>query len=139
MRHFRSLRQLERDHGFIFTLLEEAENERMHLIVCMSFFEAGPFTRFIVQAGQIALTPFLAGLYMIRPQLLHRFVGYLEETAVHTYTNIVNTTNNAGHGATRCVERYARASGGHRLLAAAAGRDVGRLPQEDARRRVAPP
>jgi len=30
-RHFRSLRQLERDHGFIFTLIEEAENERMHL------------------------------------------------------------------------------------------------------------
>ena len=67
-RHFRSLRQLERDHGFIFTLLEEAENERMHLIVCMSFFEAGPLTRFVVQAGQIALTPFLAGLYIIRPQ-----------------------------------------------------------------------
>ena len=83
-RHFRSLRQLERDHGFIFTLLEEAENERMHLIVCMSFFEAGPVTRFLVQAGQVALTPFLASLYMIRPQLLHRFVGYLEETAVHT-------------------------------------------------------
>ena len=28
-RHFRSLRQLQRDHGFIFTLLKEAENERM--------------------------------------------------------------------------------------------------------------
>jgi hypothetical protein len=95
-RHFRSLRQLERDHGFIFTLLEEAENERMHLIVCMSFFEAGPVTRFIVQGGQIALTPFLAGLYMVRPQLLHRFVGYLEETAVHTYTNIVDMTNTPG-------------------------------------------
>merc|ERR1719335_776879 len=53
-RHFRSLRQLQRDHGFIFTLLEEAENERMHLIVCMSFFEAGTFTRAVVQAGQIA-------------------------------------------------------------------------------------
>merc|ERR1719454_2859076 len=95
-RHFRSLRELRRDHGFIFTLLEEAENERMHLIVCMSFFEAGPVTRFIVQAGQVALTPFLAGLYMIRPQLLHRFVGYLEETAVHTYTNIVDMTNTPG-------------------------------------------
>ena len=57
-----------RPAGFIFTLLEEAENERMHLIVCMSFFEAGPFTRFIVQAGQVGLTPFLAGLYIIRPQ-----------------------------------------------------------------------
>lgn len=95
-RHFRSLRQLERDHGFIFTLLEEAENERMHLIVCMSFFEAGPFTRFLVQAGQVAMTPFLASLYMIRPQLLHRLVGYLEETAVHTYTNIVQTTETPG-------------------------------------------
>ena len=71
-RHFRSLRQLERDHGFIFTLLEEAENERMHLIVCISFFEAGPLTRCIVQAGQVALTPFLAGLYMIRPQYARR-------------------------------------------------------------------
>jgi len=95
-RHFRSLRQLERDHGFIFTLLEEAENERMHLIVCMSFFEAGPVTRAVVSAGQIAMTPFLTGLYLIRPQLLHRFVGYLEETAVHTYTNIVNMTQTPG-------------------------------------------
>lgn len=95
-RHFRSLRQLERDHGFIFTLLEEAENERMHLITCMGFFEAGPVTRFVVQAGQVALTPILAALYMVRPQLLHRFVGYLEETAVHTYTNIVETTMTPG-------------------------------------------
>jgi len=95
-RHFRSLRQLERDHGFIFTLLEEAENERMHLLVCMRFFEAGPLTRVVVQAGQVVLTPFLAGMYLIRPQLLHRFVGYLEETAVHTYTNIVQTTETPG-------------------------------------------
>lgn len=30
-RHMRSLRTLERDHGWIHHLLEEAENERMHL------------------------------------------------------------------------------------------------------------
>ena len=28
--------------------------------------------------------------------MLHRFVGYLEETAVHTYTNIVEMTNTPG-------------------------------------------
>lgn len=95
-RHFRSLRQLERDHGFIFTLLEEAENERMHLIVCMNFFEASPLTRFVVSAAQVAMTPFLAGLYLLRPQYLHRFVGYLEETAVHTYTNIVKLSETPG-------------------------------------------
>lgn len=32
LRHFRSLRRMERDHGWIGALLEEAENERMHLL-----------------------------------------------------------------------------------------------------------
>ena len=40
-RHFRSLRTLKRDHGWIATLLEEAENERMHLLLCLNKFEAG--------------------------------------------------------------------------------------------------
>merc|ERR1719486_486906 len=42
------------------------------------------------------MTPFLAALYLAKPQYLHRFVGYLEETAVHTYTNIVNTSQTEG-------------------------------------------
>jgi len=32
LRHFRSLRRMDRDHGWISTLLEDAENERMHLL-----------------------------------------------------------------------------------------------------------
>lgn len=40
-RHFRSLRTLERDRGWIATLLEEAENERMHLLLCLNKFKAG--------------------------------------------------------------------------------------------------
>ena len=32
LRHLRSLRRMNRDHGWIHTLLEEAENERMHLL-----------------------------------------------------------------------------------------------------------
>jgi hypothetical protein len=31
-RHLRSLRTMKRDNGWIHTLLEEAENERMHLL-----------------------------------------------------------------------------------------------------------
>merc|ERR1719335_2024496 len=80
-RHFRSLRQLKRDHGFIFTLLEEAENERMHLLVCMKMFNASWMTRALVHAAQIGMTPFLMGVYMVHPPAMHRFVGYLEETA----------------------------------------------------------
>jgi len=95
-RHFRSLRTLQRDHGFIYSLLEEAENERMHLLVCMKMFDAGPVTRSLVCVSQLTATPLLGLLYVVRPQLLHRFVGYLEETAVHTYTNIVTITETEG-------------------------------------------
>jgi hypothetical protein len=40
-RHFRSLRTLERDHGWLASLLEEAENERMHLFVCLKMYGLG--------------------------------------------------------------------------------------------------
>ena len=95
-RHFRSLRMLERDRGFIFTLLEEAENERMHLLVCMKMFDAGPVTKALVIGAQLSMTPFLMLVYMIKPSALHRFVGYLEETAVHTYSNIVKNCETPG-------------------------------------------
>lgn len=35
VRHLKSLRTMKRDYGWIHTLLEEAENERMHLLTAM--------------------------------------------------------------------------------------------------------
>jgi ubiquinol oxidase len=32
LRHLKSLRRMKRDNGWINTLLQEAENERMHLV-----------------------------------------------------------------------------------------------------------
>jgi hypothetical protein len=88
-RHFYSLRTLQHDHGMIFTLLEEAENERMHLLTCMEMFKASFVTRSLVIAAQMSMTPVLALTYFIKPAAVHRFVGYLEETAVQTYSNVV--------------------------------------------------
>jgi hypothetical protein len=79
-RHFRSLRKLQPDHGWIHTLLEEAENERMHLLICLNMFQANKITRFLVIAAQYGMTPFLMTTYLIHPKSMHRFVGYLEET-----------------------------------------------------------
>ena len=83
-RHFRSLRRLNRDQGWIATLLEEAENERMHLLVCMRMFHASRLTRAIVIVAQLTVTPFLVMVHLIHPQSMHRFVGYLEETGKNT-------------------------------------------------------
>lgn len=95
-RHFYSLRTLERDHGSIYTFLEEAENERMHLLVCLKMFRANPLTRALVVAAQISMTPFLMAVYTVSPPAMHRFVGYLEETAVDTYSNIIKHAETEG-------------------------------------------
>lgn len=88
-RHFKSLRTLQRDHGWIASLLEEAENERMHLLVCLKMFEASKMTRMLVITAQYVMTPVLMSMYLINPKSMHRFVGYLEETACHTYASVI--------------------------------------------------
>lgn len=101
-RHFRSLRTLQRDHGWIHTLLEEAENERMHLLVCLKMFNANYMTRILVVSAQVFMTPFLTAVYIVHPSAVHRFVGYLEETACLTYANIIHQVETPGtplHGA----------------------------------------
>lgn len=95
-RHFHSLRMLKRDYGWIATLLEEAENERMHLLVCLKMFKASMVTRTLVVATQVLMTPFLMAVYAIHPKSMHRFVGYLEETACHTYVNVINHIETPG-------------------------------------------
>lgn len=96
MRHFRSLRKIEKDGGFIATLLEEAENERMHLMVCFKMFGASPLVRGLVLAAQTIMTPVLMIVYAVHPRAMHRFVGYLEETATDTYINIANMIETPG-------------------------------------------
>jgi len=96
VRHFKSLRTLNRDHGWIHTLLEEAENERMHLLTVMTMFNAGIFTRIAVVGAQAVLVPLLTLTAVINPKYVHRFVGYLEETAVHTYSTIIEKVETPG-------------------------------------------
>jgi len=95
-RHFQSLRSLKRDYGWIPTLLEEAENERMHLLVCLKMFKANFITRCLVVSAQMLMTPFLMLVYVVHPKAMHRFVGYLEETACHTYVNVIKHIETPG-------------------------------------------
>jgi hypothetical protein len=42
-----------------------------------------------VVTAQVLLTPFLVATYAVHPPAMHRFVGYLEETACTTYSNVI--------------------------------------------------
>lgn len=86
-RHLRSLRTLNRDYGWIHTLLEEAENERMHLLTALVLRNPGPLFKLSVIGVQGIFVSVFSIAYIISPRFCHRFVGYLEEEAVKTYTH----------------------------------------------------
>ena len=88
-RHLRSLRTLERDHGWIHHLLQEAENERMHLFFFLRLRNPGIFYRLIIASGQAVFFNLYFFAYLISPSTCHRWVGYLEEEAVHTYSVLI--------------------------------------------------
>ncbi|CAF4312817.1 unnamed protein product, partial [Adineta steineri] len=85
-RHMKSLRTMQRDHGWIHTLLSEAENERMHLLTFLELRNPGWIFRAFVLLGQGVFFNAFFVTYLISPTICHRFVGFLEEEAVITYT-----------------------------------------------------
>jgi hypothetical protein len=68
------------------SLLEESFNERMHLLTFLKMQQPGRFMRFMVLVAQGVWCNALFFAYLISPRTVHRFVGYLEEEAVITYT-----------------------------------------------------
>ncbi|KAI7725573.1 hypothetical protein M8C21_019249 [Ambrosia artemisiifolia] len=87
--HCKSLRRFEHSGGWIKALLEEAENERMHLMTFMEVAKPKWYERalvFTVQ-GIFFNAYFLA--YLASPKLAHRITGYLEEEAIHSYTEFL--------------------------------------------------
>ncbi|KAK6181327.1 hypothetical protein SNE40_009206 [Patella caerulea] len=85
-RHMKSIRRLQRDYGWIHTLLEEAENERMHLLTALELKQPSLFFKLAVIGSQGVFVTLFTGAYIVSPKFCHRFVGYLEEEAVKTYT-----------------------------------------------------
>jgi len=85
-RHFTSLRGMRRDYGHIASLVEEAENERMHLLTWMELTNPTFFERVLVILAQFGFTTFYSMAYIVNPRFCHRLVGYLEEEAVNAYT-----------------------------------------------------
>jgi len=85
-RHLRSLRSMKHDHGMIHHLLNEAENERTHLFIFMTLKQPGTLFKMMIAATQGIFFNYYFLAYLISPKYCHRFVGYLEEEAVHTYT-----------------------------------------------------
>ncbi|OQW68242.1 MAG: oxidase [Proteobacteria bacterium ST_bin12] len=84
--HLKSLRRMESDEGWIRKLLDEAENERMHLMTFIEIAKPSKFERILIVIAQGIFYNFFFLLYLITPKTAHRIVGYFEEEAVFSYT-----------------------------------------------------
>lgn len=92
--HFKSLRTIEDDHGWIQELLAEAENERMHLMIFSHISKPNGFERFLIFFVQFTFIAFYMCLYLISKKTAHRVVGYFEEQAIHSYTTYLDCIDN---------------------------------------------
>ena len=87
--HLRCLRNMRDDKGWIRTLMEEAENERMHLMTFIEVAKPTLFERCVVLGVQWVFYLAFFALYLVSPRTAHRVVGYFEEEAVISYTHFL--------------------------------------------------
>ena len=94
--HLTALRKMRDDEGWIRTLLDEAENERMHLMTFIEIAKPNWFERALIMLVQAVFYNFYFFLYLFAPRTAHRVVGYFEEEAVISYTAYLAEVD-AGH------------------------------------------
>ena len=94
--HLKCLRRMQDDTGWIKTLMDEAENERMHLMTFIEIAKPTLLERLIVLVVQGAFFNGYFLLYLASPRTAHRIVGYFEEEAVRSYTSYLAEID-AGH------------------------------------------
>lgn len=86
LQHLKSLRRIKDDDGWIHTLLDEAENERMHLLTFIHIAQPSFLERILIMIVQGIFYNLFFILYLLSSRIAHRIVGYLEEEAVYSYT-----------------------------------------------------
>ena len=84
--HLKSLRKMQDDKGWIKILLDEAANERMHLMTFIKIAQPTFLERMIIMIAQFIFILMYLLIYLISQKTAHRIVGYFEEEAVISYT-----------------------------------------------------
>ena len=92
--HLRSLRNMKDDNGMIKELLDEAENERMHLMTFIEIAKPSRIERFLILLAQISFGIFYTLLYIFFKKTAHRMIGYFEEEAVMSYSEYLAEIDN---------------------------------------------
>jgi ubiquinol oxidase len=107
LQHLRSLRVMRGRADMVKVLMDEAENERMHLMAFVAICQPTLFERMLVLLAQGLFFNFFFALYLVSPAVAHRMVGYFEEEAVISYTRFLQAID-TGHIADLDIPAFAR-------------------------------
>ena len=97
LQHLKAIRHIQDDQGWIRELLEEADNERMHLMTFIQIAQPSVFERGLVMITQAVFYNFYFFLYLFAPKTAHRVVAYFEEEAVRSYTSYLEGIDAGEH------------------------------------------
>jgi len=97
LQHLKAIRRIRDDEGWIRTLLDEAENERMHLMTFIEIAKPALFERIVIMVVQAIFYNCYFFLYLFAPRTAHRVVGYFEEEAVISYTQYLEGIDAGRH------------------------------------------
>ncbi|MFT6662554.1 MAG: ubiquinol oxidase [Maricaulis maris] len=97
LQHLKAIRRIRDDEGWIRTLLDEAENERMHLMTFIEIAKPTLFERIVIMVVQAIFYNCYFFLYLFAPRTAHRVVGYFEEEAVISYTQYLEGIDAGRH------------------------------------------
>ena len=95
--HLHALRKMRPDDGWIRTLLDEAENERMHLMTFIEIAQPNWLERLLIAVVQLIFYNCYFFLYLFAPRTAHRVVAYFEEEAVISYTQYLEEIDAGRH------------------------------------------
>ena len=87
--HLKALRRMKDDGGWIKELLDEADNERMHLMIFLTVTKPSIIERILVMLLQFLFLIIYSVIYLASSKTAHRIVGYFEEEACNSYSEYI--------------------------------------------------
>lgn len=88
LHHLRCLRRLQ-PNEWIKPLVDEAENERMHLLAVRTYTHLTMVQKLFIRILQASFIALFSFMFVFTPRTSHRLVGFLEEHAVSSYTEML--------------------------------------------------
>lgn len=107
LQHLRSLRLQRGRPDMVKLLLDEAENERMHLMTFVALCQPNWAERALILLAQGVFFNGFFLLYLISPAMAHRMIGYFEEEAVYSYDCFIDAID-ANQIANCSIPEFAR-------------------------------